>query len=83
MTSISKNMYIDKLDDMVNKCNNTYHNTIKMKPADIKSSTYIDSSKKIMIKTLNLKLVIFLEYQNIKNFLQKVMFQVGLKKFCD
>ena len=38
-------MYIDKLDNIVNKYNNTYHNTIKMKPVDVKSSTYIDSSK--------------------------------------
>ena len=37
MTSISKNVYIDKLDDVVNKCNNTYHSTIKMKPVDVKS----------------------------------------------
>ena len=28
MTSISKNVYIDKLDDIVIKCNNTYHGTI-------------------------------------------------------
>ena len=69
MTSISKNVFIDKLDDAVNKYNNTYHNTIKMKPVDVKSSAYIDSSKKIMIKMLNLKLVILLEYQNIKTFL--------------
>ena len=41
MTSISKNIYINKLDDMVNRCNNTYHDTIKMNPADIKSSTFI------------------------------------------
>ena len=47
MTSISKNVYIDKLDDIVNKYNNTYHSTIKMKPVDVKSSTYIDSSKEI------------------------------------
>ena len=32
MTSISKNVYIDKLDDIVNEYNNTYHRTIKMKP---------------------------------------------------
>ena len=44
-TSISKNVYIDKLDEVVNKCNNTYHRTIKMKPIDIKSNTYIDSNK--------------------------------------
>ena len=42
MTSIIKNIYIDKLDDIVNKYNNTYHSTIKMKPADVKSSTYFD-----------------------------------------
>ena len=47
MTSISKNVYIDKLDDIVNKYNNAYPNTIKMKPVDIKSSTYIDPSKEI------------------------------------
>ena len=45
MTSISKNMYINKLDDMVNRYNNTYHSTIKINPADIKSSTYINFNK--------------------------------------
>ena len=45
MTSISKNVYIDKLDDIVNKYNNTYHSTTKMKPIDVKSNTYIDSNK--------------------------------------
>ena len=74
MTLISKNMYIDKLDDIVNKCNNTYHRTIKMKPVDAKSNTYIDSStEKIkMIKILNLTFVILLEYQNTKIFFQTV-----------
>ena len=47
MTSISKNVYIDKLDDIVNKCNNAYHSTIKMKPVHVKSNTYINSSKEI------------------------------------
>ena len=42
MTSASKKVYFDKLDDAVNKYNNTYHSTIKMKPADVNSSTYID-----------------------------------------
>ena len=36
MTSVSQNVYIDKLDDIVNNYNNTYHSTIKMKPADVK-----------------------------------------------
>ena len=80
MTSVSKNAYIDKLDDIVNKYNNTYHSTIKMKPVDVKSKIYIDPSKKINDKDLDLKLVILLEYQNIKIFLQKVTLQIGLNK---
>ena len=42
MTSISKNVYIDKLDDIVNECNNIYHRTIKRKPVDVKDNIYID-----------------------------------------
>ena len=45
MTSISNNVYIDELDHIVNRYNNTYHSTIKIKPADVTPSTYIDSSK--------------------------------------
>ena len=61
MTSISKNVYIDKLDNIINKYNNTYHSTIKMKPTDVKSNTYIDLVKKLIIKNLNSKLVILLK----------------------
>ena len=43
MTSISDNVYIDKLDDIVNEYNSTYHRVIKMKPVDVKDNTYIDS----------------------------------------
>ena len=39
MTSISKNVYIDKLDVIVNEYNSTYHRTIKMKPVDVKDNT--------------------------------------------
>ena len=47
MTSLSKNMYIDKLDDIVNKYNNTYHKTIKRKSFFVKPSTFIESSEEI------------------------------------
>ena len=47
MISISKEVYTDKLDDVVNKYNKTYHRTIRMKIVDAKSSTYINSSKEI------------------------------------
>ena len=45
MTSISKNLYFDKLGDIVNKYDNTYHRTIKMKPVDVKPSMYINFNK--------------------------------------
>ena len=47
MTSISKNVYIDKLDDIVDEYNNTYHTTMKMKPAGVKDNTYINADKEI------------------------------------
>ena len=47
ITSILENVYIDQLDDIVYKNNDIYHNTIKMKPADVKPKTYINSSKEI------------------------------------
>ena len=47
MTSISKNVYIDKLDDIVNKYNNTKHITTKMKPIDVEDNTCIDFGKEI------------------------------------
>ena len=77
---MSKRAYIGKLDDLVNKHNYTYYSTIKMKPVDVKSNTYINSSKETDDKDPKLELVILLEYQNIKTFLQKAMFQICLKK---
>ena len=47
MTSISKNMYINKLDDIVNEYNNTMHRTTKMKPIDVKDNMYIDFGKEV------------------------------------
>ena len=72
--SISKNVYIDKLDDIVDKYNNTYR-TIKMKLIDVNQAHILTLVKKLIMKILNLNLVILLEYQNIKPFLQ-----IGLKK---
>ena len=42
MTAISKNVYFDVLDDIVNKYNNTVHRTIKMKPIDVTSDFYAE-----------------------------------------
>ena len=47
MTAVSRNVYIDKLSDIVNEYNNICHRTIKMKPADVKDNTYIDFGKEV------------------------------------
>ena len=68
MTSISKNVYIDKLDDIVNEYNNTYHRTIKMKPVDVKDNTYIDFKKEVNDKDPKFKFgdhVRIFKYKNI------------------
>ena len=55
MTSISKNVYIDKLDDIVKKYNNTYHTSIEVKPIDVKDNTYIDFKKEVNDKNPKFK----------------------------
>ena len=50
MTAVSKNVYIDKLDDVVNEYKNTYHGTIKMKHVDIKDKAYIGSSNEMCFR---------------------------------
>ena len=73
MTSMSKYVYIDNVDDIVTKHNNIYIiETIRLKLVDVKASIYLDFDK---------VLVLVLEYQNIKICLKKVMFQIDLKKF--
>ena len=57
MTSVSKNVYTDKLYDIVNKYNNTCHSTIKMKLLDVKSDTYIDFITENIEKNHKLKIV--------------------------
>ena len=56
MTSVSKNMRVDKLDDIVNKYDNAYRSAINMKPVEVKSNAYIDSSKGIKNKDPKFKI---------------------------
>ena len=68
MTSISKNVYIDKLDDIVHEYNNAYHTTIKMKPIDAKDNTYINTDKETNDKDPKFKVgdrVRISKYKNI------------------
>ena len=68
MTSVSKNVHIDKLDDIVSEYNNTYHRTIKMKLVDVNDNTYIDFKKEVNDKDPEFKVgdhVKISEYKNI------------------
>ena len=84
MTSISKNVYSDKSDDIVNKYNNTYHKTIKMKPADVKSSKYIDSSKEINDKDPKFRIdniVRISKYKNIFATMLQIVLVINKEAF--
>ena len=89
MTSISKKVYIDKLDDIVNEYNNTYHKTIKMKPVDVKPSAYIDSSKDINYQDPKFKIDHIVRISKYKysfakgyvpNWSEEVFFKKKMKK---
>ena len=71
MTSIQKNVYIDILDNTVNKYNNTYHGTIKMKPVDVKSNAYINCSKEIYNKDSEFKIGDIVRISKYKNIFAK------------
>ena len=62
MTAISKNVYFNILNDIVNKYNNTVHGTIKLKPIDVTNGFMLKTIKIQIKKVLNLKLVIMLEF---------------------
>ena len=70
-TSISKNVYIDKLDDIVDEYNNTYHITIKMKPIDVKDNTHINADKEINNKDPKFKVGDHVRISKYKNIFAK------------
>ena len=71
MNSISKNVYIDKLDDIVNEYNNTYHRTIKMNLIDIKDSIYINIGKEVNDKDPKFKVGDHVKISKYKNIFAK------------
>ena len=71
MTSISKNVYIDKPDDIVNEYNNTYHRTMKMKPVDVKDNTSIDFEKEVNGKNPKFKVGDYVRISKSKNSFAK------------
>ena len=71
MTSASKNVYIDKLDDIVNEYNNTYNRTIKMKPIEDRNNAYIDSIKEVNDKDPKSKVGDHVRISKYKNVFDK------------
>ena len=71
MTLVSKNAYIDKLDDIVDEYNNTYHRAIKMKPVDVKDNTYIDFKKEVNDKDPKFKVGDHIRISKYKNIFAK------------
>ena len=83
MTLVAKTVYIDKLDDIVNKYNIAYHSTIKTKPVHVKSNTLLTLVKTLIIKIIDLELGMFLEYQKYSRLVTLILvtLQNSLKRF--
>ena len=81
MTATSKNVYIDVLNDIVNRHNNTVHRTNKIKPTDVTNDSYAEYNEHFNKKVLNLKLMTMKESLSTKVFFLKTLFQIGQKKF--
>ena len=71
MTLVSKNVYIDKLDNIVGEYNNTYHKAIKMKPVGAKDNRYIDFKKEVNDKDPKFKVGDHLRISKYKNIFAK------------
>ena len=71
MTSVSKNVYIHKFNDIVDEYNNTYHRTIKIKPGDVKDNAYIDFGKEINDKDPKFKVGDHVRISKYKNIFPK------------
>ena len=81
MNAISKTCFLIKLGNKVDNYNHTYHITITMKPADVKSRTYTDFDVENIDKDSKFEVADYVKYQDIKLFLQKDTNQIGQRKF--
>ena len=71
MTAKSKNVYINKLDDIVNEYSNIYRRTIKMKPVDVKHNTFINFKKEVNVEGPKFKVGDHVRISKYKNFFAK------------
>ena len=79
MTAVSKNVYFDVLDDIVNKYNNTVHRTIKMKPADVISDNYAEYNEDFNVTKSKFKVGDYVKISKYKNITYTL--KIGQKKF--
>ena len=77
---MSKNVYINKVDDIVGECN-TYHRTNQMKPAGVKDNTYFDFKEEVNDKDPKFKALDHVAICKYKIFVLKDTHQTGLKNF--
>ena len=80
-TAASKDVYIDKLNDIVNKYNNAYHRTIKLKPISLKDNIHILTLIKNLMINPKFKIGDHVRISNIKRNLLTDILQIGMKKF--
>ena len=71
MTAISKNVYFDVLDDIVDEYNNTYHKTIKMKPIDVKNDCFAEYNEDYNEKDPKFKVGDHVKISKYKNIFAK------------
>ena len=81
MTAISKNIYFDELDDIVDKYNNTAHRTIKMKPIEVTNGYYVEYDEHPNKKNLKFKVGDHVRISKCKNIFAKGYIQIRQKKF--
>ena len=82
MTSISKSVYIDKLDDIVDEYNNTYQRASKMKPIDVKDNIYIDFEKEFNDRDPKFKVGDHVRISKCKNIWKKIYTKLVCRSFC-
>ena len=81
MTAISKHLYFDVLDDTVDKYNNTYHRTMKMKPIDVKNDSFAKYNEESNEKDPRFKVSDHVRISKYKNIFLKDTVQIGQKRF--
>ena len=83
MTSISKNVFMKKLGDIIKKYNHAYNRTIKMKPVDVKSKTYINFDQENDYKDPKFKVGDYVKTSKYKKyFFKSLHFKVFRRSFC-